>query len=273
MGQANPYCTIVFRDHKIKKINSRKRNASLATCYGYCTHVGCPMQVTVTVESETADRVRVEFSGDSIHNHGEIKSRKMSGKISESRRQEIKKPGVAAGFLFRKDLRNIDSERYAAGNYTGSGSTKKVYSHISAEANFEISNYEKLKNRLLKLEKKLKEEDQENSKIIARTKPFYGYLLRFTVTSSNLYACFSGAGQIMLYRDVVEIPDMLYFDATGSLFDDFNEFNRILFYSLTTRHPFGSTPPVPLFEFVSSEHTVGAIQRGLQDLRCYERVY
>ena len=76
----------------------------------------------------------------------------------------------------------------------------------------------------------------------------------------------------MLYRDVVEIPDMLYFDATGSLFDDVNEFNRILCYFLTTRHPFGSTPPVPLFEFVSSEHTVGAIQRGLQDLRCYERV-
>ena len=179
---------------------------------------------------------------------------------------------MTPGSIYRQALKDLDSKSYAAGNFTGCGTTRKVYSKISLTIQNEKHDYEQLNSRLLKLERKLKEEDKENSKRLANPIPFYGYLLGFNLTSSHLYACFSGAGQIMLYRDVINIPDILYFDATGSLLETVKPFKRILYYSLTTRHPFGTTPPVPVFEFVSSEHTSEAIRRGLQDLQCYDQL-
>ena len=179
---------------------------------------------------------------------------------------------MTPGSIYRQALKDFDSKSYAAGNFTGCGTTRKVCSKISQTIQNEKHDYDQLNSRLLNLERKLKEENEENSKRLANRKPFYGYLLRFNLTSSHLYAYFSGAGQILLYRGVINIPNILYFDATGSLFETVKPFKRILCYSLTTRHPFGTTPPVPVFEVVSSEHTSEAIQRGLQDLQCCDKI-
>ena len=69
------------------------------------------------------------------------------------------------------------------------------------------------------------------------------------------------------------INDILYLDATGQVVKKIKEFNRILYYCLSVRHPFGSFPLLPVAEYISSVHTADAIRSFLMYLRRKEKTY
>ena len=130
------------------------------------------MKATLKVQNENENFATIDFLGDSIHNKGTIKSRKFSHNEREKKKEEMKTNGMTPGSIYRQALKDLDSKSYAAGNFTGCGTMRKVYSKISQTIQNEKHDYEQLNSRLLKLERKLKEEDEENSKRIGQPETF-----------------------------------------------------------------------------------------------------
>ena len=57
----------------------------------------------------------------------------------------------------------------------------------------------------------------------------------------------------MLYHETAP-RDILYVDATGTVASKIPWLKRILYYAALVRNPFGKTPPVPVCEYITSNH-------------------
>ena len=56
------------------------------------------------------------------------------------------------------------------------------------------------------------------------------------------------------YQNTIK-HDFAFVDATGSLFCDVKSYKRLLYYAITVRHPLSEKPPLPVAEYITSNHS------------------
>ena len=173
--------------------------------------------------------------------------------------------GVAPTNFWRQQLSDLSDEKFAAGNFSDCGKTSKAFQHIPAENRAEENNIEKVQASVIAAEKKTINRDYDICRRLKRKKTIYGFIQSNDITSKNISIILLDEGSVKLYRKVC-VKDILYFDATGSVIKPIRGFSQIYLYSLTTRHPFGLSPPVLLVEAILSSHNAFNISKVLHIL-------
>ena len=74
----------------------------------------------------------------------------------------------------------------------------------------------------------------------------------------------------MLYHKTTP-RDILYVDAMRTVISNIAWLKRILYYAALVRSPFGKTPPVPVCEYISSNHDQFSIRHFFSTL--HEKEY
>ena len=91
-----------------------------------------------------------------------------------------------------------------------------------------------------------------------------GYIHFLNVADEVNIICFTG-GSLKWYRECFNRV-WVFFDATGFRLLKIPGYKKILYYSVVTRHPFTGHPPLPVAEYITSEHTKDSIFLFLNEL-------
>ena len=146
----------------------------------------------------------------------------------------------------------------------------KAFQHISSEANAIRNDLSIVADKIRKCDVKIRNENQQLHKSVMNILKIPGYVQSNDITSDSFCVVLFDEGSIRLYRHVC-LKDKIFLDASGTIVEKVRGVKRILLYSLTTRNPFGKSPPVPLAEMISSTHTAGTIKRMMSLLREKEK--
>ena len=94
-----------------------------------------------------------------------------------------------------------------------------------------------------------------------------GYIHKALINKDRLEIILIDQVMTALYHENVK-NNIIYIDATGSVTDKIKRLNRILYYAVVIRHPYGKTPPLPICEFISSSHdqyAIGTFLRAIHE--------
>ena len=72
------------------------------------------------------------------------------------------------------------------------------------------------------------------------------------------------------YQNIIK-HDYALIDATGSLFRDVKTCKRLLYYAITVRPPFPGKPPLPVAEYVTSDHSEDSLTFFISHVNKYVR--
>ena len=72
------------------------------------------------------------------------------------------------------------------------------------------------------------------------------------------------------YQNIIK-HDYALLDATGSLFRDVKAYKRLLYYAVTVRYPFPEKPPLPVEEYITSNHSKDSLIIFISDVSKYVR--
>ena len=62
-----------------------------------------------------------------------------------------------------------------------------------------------------------------------------------------------------------------FIDVTGLLFRDVKPYKRLLYYAITVRHPFPGKPPLPVAEYITSDHCKDSLIFFISHVSKYDR--
>eukprot|EP00111_Clytia_hemisphaerica_P004161 TCONS_00011901-protein len=277
----NNCCSFKFVYNFVKKKDSRKKISPLFTVKAKCAMEGCPVKVTIQryENSKGPDEfLKVRFSGDIKHRRGDLKARKLSHKkkseLEDYFKQSKSKPSIA----YRDKLASMDPLQFASGNRDGLGVGLKSFQNIASKVHKERDELNNMNNNICALQKRFVDEDKERD--VLKKKKVYGYIHYPSLSDSGISLTMTDEGLVRYYHKVAPL-DVLFFDASGSfvsgvpwLKNKKNKKKRILLYALMARLPSGKCPPLPLLEYISSEHNVFSIRQAFSRLREVEnRIY
>ena len=72
------------------------------------------------------------------------------------------------------------------------------------------------------------------------------------------------------YQNIIK-HDYAFIDATGSLFRDVKPYKRLLYYAITVRHSFPGKPPLPVAEYITSDHSKDSLIFFISHVNKYVR--
>ena len=72
------------------------------------------------------------------------------------------------------------------------------------------------------------------------------------------------------YQNIIK-HDYALIDATGWLFRDVKAYKRLLYYAVTVRYPFPEKPPLPVEEYITSNHSKDSLIFFISDVNKYVR--
>ena len=72
------------------------------------------------------------------------------------------------------------------------------------------------------------------------------------------------------YQNIIK-HDYAFIDGTGSLFGDVKPYKRILYYAITVRHPLPGKPPLPVAEYITSNHSKDSLIFFISHVNKYVR--
>ena len=173
--------------------------------------------------------------------------------------------------ILRFELGKVDPKAFQAGNLTGVGKSSRAFQTIKSKLKGERSSLKGIHENLLQASEKISKDDELSALSLGHYhRRFFGYVHNFPVTNAELKVVLLDEAMVRLYHERCK-KDPLYIDATGTVVEDIKEYKRILYYCVAVRNPLGGTPPLPVVEYITSNHTVTSIRSPLISLRAKEK--
>ncbi|CAF1314555.1 unnamed protein product [Adineta ricciae] len=254
-------CTVIFRYHHSRLIDSRKQNCTLFSASGYCKVETCPVKVDIDIASEPKQKgdpsvFKVVVVGEKNHDPKKQKvSRSVTGPLREAIAKEVKTIGALS--VYERNLRHANEDLLREGNFSEVPS-KEVLDKIKQE-------YDK-KYRL----------DENCFKEVR----MFAFVTRYSDVHSKEVKGFIQAVSewpfIVKFFTEIQIDrfikycrsekySCLHVDATGSVVRNLKDQKDVFFYCLVYRHD--DSPILPLSGALLTDHTAASITSFLLSVR------
>ena len=262
---ANPYCVFSCDQNRVKKINSRKKNAPFFRGTMKCTFPGCSVSALATVKKEGSECLEIAFSGSLRHKGNVHHARQVKG----VERDNLKKllHGSDPSRVHHRLLANLPEKVYASGNRDGVGS-HRVIQKISSERNLRGRPFVDTIQSLAHLRAQFIKEDQ--AMYPEHMTKESGHHLFGYIQSVSLYPTVITMwteADLRLYSDMCRMGTV-FFDATGKIVRKvFEDTGPILYYSLVVSHPVSKKTPIAVAEMFSSSHSVPTLTSFMMNFR------
>ena len=269
----NPYCVWCFNLNFIKKENARKKNTPYFRGKAKCTMANCTCIANIKITDELDDEMKINFSGEICHDVTAPKARRITGEVKGKIKETFSTNRLLPPSTFyRSKLGQVDHKAFQAGNLTEVGTSPRAFQTIKSKTKCERSSIAAMHENLGRLSKSIAKDDERSALSLGhKNRRFYGYVENFMITNNEIRITLPDESMVRLYHERCR-KDPIYIDATGTLTEKMKQYPRILYYCFAVRHPFGGTPPLPVVEYISSNHGVDSIRSPIIALRGKEKV-
>ena len=202
----------------------------------------------------------VTFDGQVKHAMSEVRRRKVSGDERESMKNILNVSKEAPYKIYRDSLTDMLAAQYATSKR---GPSSQEISIMETEAKSALNTHELLSD-LFTLRKGIKDEDERTAIENILKRKCFGYIHFVNVADEVNIICFT-EGSLKWHREYFN-RDWVFFDATGFRSLKIPGYKKILYYSVVTGHSFTGHPPLPVAEYITSEHTKHSIFLFLNQL-------
>ncbi|ESN92776.1 hypothetical protein HELRODRAFT_164889 [Helobdella robusta] len=236
-----PYCCLCFLWHRVKKVDSIRREGYLFNAQGYCKFTGCPITFKISISDEDLLDAHVKFSGITcIHRLSEIMARPIRaskrGKIASSMKNIIPRQ------KHLDCIKELCPEVRAAGNRDDAPSVA-VLSQIVCQYN---KTKRKHPNEMESL-RLLKEDFEKQHQSYA--------CLQYIFTEPPSVMIWSKESLKILHQRCID--DVVYIDATGSIVKKRKHPFHI--YEMVVRSSMKGGSPFPVATYLTNLHSTASI--------------
>ena len=221
----------------MKPLGSRKQNCPLWKGVAECFFGD--VKTDLLLYDTFPASLKICFSGNVNHNIITPKAPKLSGEEKKNARSFLESGTVTPSKAYREKLLHTPQDTIASGNRTGVGTSTRPFKHISSELK-RLDGAKPnmfLAESILKVGENVARADEAQAIELKHThRKMFGYVQHSNVTSNAINIILCSEGSISLYHELCE-RDIVYLDATGSLFMQPKGYNRALYYALVIRHP------------------------------------
>ena len=105
---------------------------------------------------------------------------------------------------------------------------------------------------IMKLRLDICNEDEALAIKNIQRRSFFGYILHLNMADEINIVSFT-ENSLKWYQNIIKHV-YAFIDTTGLLFRDVKPYKRLLYYAVTVRHPFPGKPPLPVAEYITSDH-------------------
>jgi hypothetical protein len=255
----HPSCVISFFHNRVRTCNAR-----MATSYfrgkARCSGKMCKTVFTFIIANEPLPNSNVTVlcssCGPISHSKKEVGKRHLTGEKRKKAALACKRVGITNYFYER--FGNSEQGELDAGNYTNCQSKTVLRKAVAELVQKEIL-HKDLLQEVLFLKDVYNEEDEDGV--------VKGYLQH--ISASPFYMHMYSRQQIQMLIQLSKSGKLdLYFDATGSIIKKIADQKRPLLYSLVVK-PDRTLPPCSMADFVTTDHSVPAINHFLSNIVRY----
>lgn len=253
-NKVNPNCVLAFKYQHARLMHSRKRNSAFVNIRAVCTFPTCKAQYIFLMKRKPTNMQRKVFM--TVYRRGQIchlKEHTRKRQASNVRRGKIAKvihKGVSQ--VYYSKLRRTPVEEILAGNLTRS-LNRDILKVISSEVKKAASLHDNVLLEMHLTQRIMKECDTSY-----RHLP--GYIQNFQVDPFSCHMYTEKGISILVTHMRKKSPVTLYLDATGSVVSKIPEQKkRVLYYALVLAGQGHGTPPLPISEMLSNDHTVPSV--------------
>ena len=263
----NQYCTFRFTYNHIKREGTRKQSEPFFHGKGNCAFHkdGCPFKFDITIKKPGDNYMKVLFIGDIYHPGGRLKARKFTGKKKENIKEFFRKnPSGQPSKLWRDKLASTPSKSFTSGNMTGAGVTGTPFQRLSSLEKRDATSCETISNEINNLKLQLaKQDESEAIKNAHFFRKKFGFIQKYNISYDDIEIIMMDEPEIYLWH---HCPKYIHIDATGTAAAPLKWAKKLLYYAVVIQNPYGKRPPVPICEFLSSNHDQFAIARFLREI-------
>lgn len=253
-SKVNPNCVLAFKYQHVRLMHSRKRSSAFVNIRAVCTFPTCNAQYIFLMKRKPSNMQRKVFM--TVYRRGQIchlKEHTRKRQASNVRRGKIAKvihKGVSQ--VYYRKLRRTPVEEIMAGNVTRS-LNRDILKVISSEVKKAASLHDNVLLEMHLTQKIMKECDTSY-----RHLP--GYIQNYQVDPFSCHMYTEKGISILVTHMRKKSPVTLYLDATGSVVSKIPEQKkRVLYYALVLAGQGHCTPPLPIAEMLSNDHTVPSV--------------
>lgn len=254
LRQSNPFCTLMFKRHRVSKKGSRKISGDIFSAYAYCSRrPTCSVSARLSMASNL--KCMVFYTGCVKHETDETSQRPVRADERKTLQNELWKSHCPSR-LHTERLGKLDEHTLASGNLTGVCVDGSVFKQISYEGRRQLQSDKDLLTSLL-----LKKQDSLNN-----------YIRQISASPSYVVS-FTDAGVRLFHELAKTVP--LHWDATGSVtWKDGNKeylYYAIVFPNPTRQEEGEKSSPCPIAELISTNQSEPTISNWLQLFRYREK--
>lgn len=252
--EKNPCCTLRFRYQHVKPPQSRKINFPYLRISADCTFPSCTAKYSLKLQKEPATldkKVKI-----SVHQTGDIQHKLTDKKCRPATR--LKRGKIAKDLTngpseyFYTKLQSTPKEQLLAGNMSEC-LNKDVLKAISYEMRKKEYIHPDILKEIYLMQTILKECDTKYFSIP-------GYIQHFTVDPFMVHMYSELGMSILVHHLRSRLPVSLYLDATGGVVSKIPDQPKcVLYYALILPGNGPNTPPLPVCEMLSNDHSIPPI--------------
>ena len=247
---SNPYCSFVFRYHKVALPLSNSK--VLFTAKAVCQFVDCSVVLKLSMTCDLT--VSVLYTGDISHCISECRSRP----IRKAERDLLKvdfKNGVKPLNLYFEVFADKDVKTLVAGNFEGLGASPHVFRQIASESRHNRSDSNCFTS-LLSIMNKMKENND------------YGFIHKNSL--KPCYILYWSIEGLKLNHKLTSAQP-LFWDATGSVVRRAEDGRQFLYYELIVSNPDKKSMGIPVAAMLSEDQSLPTILDWMQCFRQSEK--
>ena len=264
----NQLCCFKFTYNYVKKEKTRKWRLPRFTVKAKCIMDDCSVEAKIQQfyldMSTLENKLTIYLEGEVYHKVGNLKSRI----IIDNEKSKIynyfqENPKEKPSSVYRKKLHGLGEESFMSGNRTTLGKTISTIQTISSTARKVVTSISGISDGIRKLQEKIVEKERK----LTNKHASYGYIQYPSISISGLQLLLFDEGLVRLFHLIAE-TETFYFDPSGSFVsaipaikDKDGKAKRILLYALMVKNHEGKSPPVAIFEHVTTDHNIIAIRQ------------
>ena len=100
---------------------------------------------------------------------------------------------------------------------------------------------------------------------------FFGYIHHLNMTNEINIVPFT-ENSLKWYQNIIK-HDYTFIDVYSSLFRDVKPCKRLLYYAIKVKHPFPGKPPLPVVEYITSDHSKDSLIFFISHVNKYVHQY
>lgn len=264
----NPCCTLSFRYQHVKSPQSRKKNLPYVCVSASCTFPSCSAKYSFKLQKKPSKqdkmlKISVHQTGDIHHKLADKKCRPATN---------LKRGKLAKALMngpsdyFYTKIQSTPKEQLLAGNMTEC-LNKDVLKVISYETRKKEYTHPDILKEIHLIQTILQECDTKYFTIP-------GYIQHFTVNPFMVHMYSELGISILVHHLRSRLPVSLYLDATGGVVSKIPDQPKcVLYYALALPGKGKNTPPLPVCEMLSSDHSIPPISFWLMQFALHLTKY